>query len=369
MSEVKSTTKVINTSDGIDKKEWQSIKDEGKVKSGETVVVKGQDGKSYRLDHDKMEAMFKKDPNSAYSVAADVEEPGKLTEAQKERVASLPKEMEDLLKQLKDAESMKDSKLIEKLKAEIAAKLKEANQLRQKGAQFDAAAMKTFAKAAEKGGNSSFKAQTTSTTSTGSGAAAAGNAKAQGASTGAGANYLPANWGAQTMGGTSFSTDAYMQSMQMTDNIMSSWDQVNKNTNRGKQLMQLFFYFAKMAESGDMNAMYQFMKFITYIVSKDKAKQQIEMGKKLIALQDLSRQWTNKLMNVSSDANDPNASNELMKTMTLVKSETDAIATSQKLISQMMEEFAQVTETLTNTTKSALETAGRIGRTVSRFSG
>ena len=105
------------------------------------------------------------------------------------------------------------------------------------------------------------------------------------------------------------------------------------------------------------------------LVSKDKAKQQIEMGKKLIALQDLSRQWTNKLMNVSSDASDPNASNELMKTMTLVKSETDAIATSQKLISQMMEEFAQVTETLTNTTKSALETAGRIGRTVSRFSG
>ena len=371
MSDVKATSKVINTSDGIDKNEWQSIKDEGKVKSGEQVVVKGQDGKSYRLDHDKMEAMFKANPNSAYSATADVEEPGSLSSDQKARAEALPKEMEQLLQKLKEAETQKDSKLVEQLKAQVAAKLKEINQLRQKGASFDAAAMKTFAKAAEKGGDSNFKAQATSTTNTGSGsgAASAGSAKAQGSGTSAGTTYLPSNWSAQTASGTGFSTDAYLQSMQVTDNVMSSWDQVNTNTNRGKQLMQLFFYFAKMAESGDMNAMYQFMKFITYIVSKDKAKQQIEMGKKLIALQDLSRQWTNKLMNVSSDASDPNASNELMKTMTLVKSETDAIATSQKLISQMMEEFAQVTETLTNTTKSALETAGRIGRTVSRFSG
>ncbi len=178
--------------------------------------------------------------------------------------------------------------------------------------------------------------------------------------------YPPAGWGAQTLGGGSgFTTDTYMKSMAMGDNMMSSWDSINKNTNRGKQLMMLFFYFARMAESGDMSAMYQFMKFITYIVSKDKAKQQIEMGKKLIALQELSRQWTNKLLNVSTNSTDPNASNELMKTMTIVKSETDAIATSQKLISQMMEEFAQVVETLTNTTKSALETAGRIMRTVS----
>ncbi len=162
-----------------------------------------------------------------------------------------------------------------------------------------------------------------------------------------------------------FSSDAYMKTMAMEGDIQSSWDSINKNTNRGKQLMMLFFYFARMAESGDMTAMYQFMKFITYVISKDKAKQQIEMGKKLIQLQELSRQWTNKLLNVQTNSNDPAASNELMKTMTIVKSETDAIATSQKLISQMMEEFAQVVETLTNTTKAALETAGRISRTVS----
>lgn len=177
--------------------------------------------------------------------------------------------------------------------------------------------------------------------------------------------FPPSGWAATTTGTPPFDPNAYGRALAMSEGMQRDWEGIGQNTNRGRQLMMLFFYFAKMAESGDMGAMYQFMKFITYIVSKDKAKQQIEMGKKLIELQDLSRQWTNRLMNLSTDANDPNASNELMRQMTLVKSETDAIATSQKLISQMMEEFAQVVETLTNTTKSALETSGRIMRTVS----
>ncbi len=174
----------------------------------------------------------------------------------------------------------------------------------------------------------------------------------------------PSGWAAQTTM-PQFSTDAYMQSMMMEDNILSSFDSVLRSQNKGRQLMMLFFYFARMAESGDLGAMYQFMKFLTYIISKDKAKQQIDMGKKLIELQDLSRQWTDKLLGMQTNSTDPNASNEFMKVMTQVKSETDAIATSQKLISQMMEEFAQIVETLTNTTKSALEANGRVLRTVS----
>ena len=175
---------------------------------------------------------------------------------------------------------------------------------------------------------------------------------------------LPPGWGGDSSGGAQFNSNAYAQTLAMEDSTMRAFEDIGKNSNRGKQLMMLFFYFAKMAESGDMGAMYQFMKFITYIVSKDKSKQQIEMGKKLIQLQDLSRQWTNKLLNLQTDSNDPNSSNELMKTMTIVKSETDSIATSQKLISQMMEEFAQVVETLTGVTKAALETEGRILRKV-----
>jgi hypothetical protein len=156
-----------------------------------------------------------------------------------------------------------------------------------------------------------------------------------------------------------------MQSSMMEGSILNSFDAVLQNQNKGKQLMMLFFYFARMAESGDMAAMYQFMKFLTFIISKDKAKQQIDMGKKLIELQDLSRKWTDKLLGMQTNANDPNSSNDFMKVMTQVKSETDAIATSQKLISQMMEEFSQIVETLTNSTKSALDANGRVLRVVS----
>lgn len=177
----------------------------------------------------------------------------------------------------------------------------------------------------------------------------------------------PASWGDITDFAAPNASAMYQSSMMKEEMIGKAWDKINKNTKQGKQLMQLFFYYARLAESGDMGAVYQFMKFVTYIISKDKAKQQIEMGKKLIQLQELSRKWTNQLLEVQSNTTDPNASSELMKTMTIVKSETDAIATSQKLISQMMEEFAQVVETLTNTTKGALETQGRILRTVSTF--
>jgi len=179
----------------------------------------------------------------------------------------------------------------------------------------------------------------------------------------------PEGWGGFSGDGVSSPDAAAMLqgTMIKEEYISNAHDSINKNSKKGKQLMMLFFYYARLAESGDMGAIYQFMKFITYIISKDKAKQQIEMGKKLIQLQELSRKWTNKLLDVQSNSTDPNASSELMKTMTVVKSETDAIATSQKLISQMMEEFAQVVETLTNTTKGALETQGRILRTVSTF--
>jgi hypothetical protein len=298
---------------------------------------------------------------AAKSGEAQTPEAAKATkdlEALKPQMDALQKQIEELQKQGVNKEIIAD-----KQKA-LQQMIEQANALIKNGAK--AINMTAYNKAAGmKGGQMpmSGKAQI----ATGGQQAQAGQAGAKAQSAAGG--YSPASWGAQTWGGSSgvpmFSTDSYMKTMAMETNIQSSWDAVNKNTNRGKQLMMLFFYFAKMAESGSMDSMYQFMKFITYIISKDKAKQQIEMGKKLIQLQELSRSWTNKLLNVSTDSSDPSASNELMKTMTIVKSETDAIATSQKLISQMMEEFAQVVETLTNTTKAALETAGRIKRTVS----
>lgn len=174
-----------------------------------------------------------------------------------------------------------------------------------------------------------------------------------------------AGGGALGDGPTPDPSAAYASAIMATDSEADAWTQINNNTNRGKQLMMIFWRLAKQAASGDFHAIYRFMNFLTYVISKDKSLQQIQMGQQLIRLQEMSRQYTNRLLNLSTDSNNPSASSELMKEMTIVRSETDAIATSQKLISQMMEEMAQVVETLTNTTKAALEANGRIQRTVS----
>lgn len=181
----------------------------------------------------------------------------------------------------------------------------------------------------------------------------------------------PDGWGAdESVGGKTLSLsaeDLYQSSLTKELSLGDTYDDILSNQKKGKELMRLFYYYSRLAASGDMGAIYQFMKFINYVISKDKAKQTIEMGNKLIALQEMSRQWTNKLVDLDTSADDTSSSNELMKTMTLVKSETDAIATSQKLLSQMMEEFGQVVETLTNTTKSAFMAYKNIMNAVSQM--
>ena len=174
-------------------------------------------------------------------------------------------------------------------------------------------------------------------------------------------------WGSQTMNGPKFSSAAYAQSLFMENNISKTWDGINKSQNRGQELMQLLFYYMRMAMSGDLTAMYNMMKAVLYIISKDKALQQVDMAKKLITLQDESRRATDKLLNFNADQKDPNSQMQFTKMLQQVKSESDSIATSQKLVSQMMEEMAQIVETLTNVTKGALDAAGRVLRTVSRF--
>lgn len=174
-------------------------------------------------------------------------------------------------------------------------------------------------------------------------------------------------WGGKAMTGPSFSAGAYGQSLFMEDSIMGSWDNINKSQNRGKELMQLLFYYMRMAMSGDLTAMYNMMKAVLYIISKDKALQQCHMAGKLIQLQDDSRRATDKLLNFNADQKDPNSQMEFTKLLQQVKSESDSVATSQKLIAQMMEEMAQIVETLTNVTKGALDASGRVLRTVSRF--
>lgn len=189
---------------------------------------------------------------------------------------------------------------------------------------------------------------------------AGGNPAGQANKTAGGGFQPPASWGKGIQGPTSdFALSSIMQSMNL-----NALDSAMKATSEGDRLMMLFYYFARMAESGDMGAIYQFMKFITYVISKDKAKQQIELGKKLLDLQSESRKATEELMKTDSSA----SSDEFSKAMMMTKEKTDANATSQKLIAQMMEEMAQVVETLTNSTSSALQAQGRILRKVSSAS-
>jgi len=355
-------TKIDIGNDGIQRQEWQQIKAE--LQEGKDVQLTDGDKLLYTVSADQLNDLQSRFSDSAFSGAGENIDPSVVLTAEEQNIKSQMDQVQEAIRQLSDSGAEKEQ--VQAKQAELANLIEQANSLfKQNGrASFN---LTPYNKAAGQGEKTPYsgKAQVSTSSQSGpQGQQTPYSGKAQAATTFA----PPAGWGAQTSGAMpKFNTAAYAQAMAMESDIMSSWDQVNKNTNRGKQLMQLFFHFARMAESGDMTAMYQFMKFITYIVSKDKAKQQIEMGKKLISLQEKSREWSNKLMEVqgNSDSTDPSSSAELMKTITMVKSETDAIATSQKLISQMMEEFAQVVETLTNTTKAALDTAGRIQRTVS----
>ena len=145
------------------------------------------------------------------------------------------------------------------------------------------------------------------------------------------------------------------------DNYLSDgFEGALRSRAEGQKLMMLFFYFARMAESGDLGAMYQFIKFITYIISKDKARQNIQISTKLIQLQEASRKATEALMKAPTD--DQSA---FAKVMQETRGQEAAISTSQKLLADMLQEFAHVVETLTNSVKNLLDAWGRVQRTAS----
>lgn len=156
----------------------------------------------------------------------------------------------------------------------------------------------------------------------------------------------------------------YGAALYLDGAISDGLGQLNASRRDGQKLMMLFFYFARMAESGDPFAMYNFIKFITYIIAKDKARQNIQIGSKLIQLQDLSRKATETLMN--ADTADPNKTNDFLKALHQAKSQESTISTSQKLLADMLQEYSHVTEGLINSTKSLQEFWGRALRTVSR---
>jgi len=194
------------------------------------------------------------------------------------------------------------------------------------------------------------------------------NAQQQGPKAGAWGPQPGFQMGWSTGGpGGGFNFNAYANSIYTDSAILDGFDQVNKNQANQKKMMMLFFYFAKQAMSGDMGAMYRFMQFITYIISKDKAMQNIHMASKLIEMENSSRAALEELLKQPTpDGQDQGASFEFTKVMERTKAHQSSIAMSQKLIAQMMEEMAQVVESLTGSTKAALDANGRILQRLTR---
>lgn len=168
--------------------------------------------------------------------------------------------------------------------------------------------------------------------------------------------------------GAPFDLQKVLQSSMFQTANLDSLGTLGKNQMDQKKMMQLFMYFAMMAMSGDIGAMTSFMQFITTMILKDKSMQNVNMANKLIELEDASRKATDELLNTPSyDPNNAQVGVDFSKTMEKVKADQGSIATSQKLIAQMMEEFAQVSEFLNNLQKSLLDVRGRILSRVSSF--
>ncbi len=154
--------------------------------------------------------------------------------------------------------------------------------------------------------------------------------------------------------------NALLMSNYTQQSSLETTDAMHKSENESKRMMLLFFMLARMAMSGDIGAMYQFLRFIGHIVNKDKAMQNVQLARKLIELQDVSRKLTQMLVDTPAyDEGDQGVQAEYMKMQQKVQAEQGVIATSQKLISQMLEEFTQVSEMMTGMVKSLLDARGR----------
>ena len=190
-------------------------------------------------------------------------------------------------------------------------------------------------------------------------AATAGGAGGTGTGTGTGPFGQPRAAGAFD-GFPSVDPTQIMMSQYMQDQQLSGLDAAGKQQAQAQRMMMMFFYLAQQAMSGDMDAMYQFMRFIGTIVNQDKAMQNVQLGKKMIELQTKSRELTQKLVEQPSyDENNREVETEYMKLQQTTQADQGVLATSQKLIGQMLEEFGQVSEMMTGMVKSLLDARGR----------
>lgn len=189
--------------------------------------------------------------------------------------------------------------------------------------------------------------------------------------------FVPANMAAQQAGAAGggaaanlfdgltppASTAGYGAGLFMDGMVSDGLGNVFASRREGQRLMMLFLYYARMAASGDLGAMYQLTQFLNYVISKDKAKQNIQISGKLIQLQDMSRKATDALLKTKADGQNEG---EFLKALHKAKADEGTISTSQKLLADMLQEFAHVVEAMTNSAKFMLDAWGRVLRTITR---
>lgn len=195
-----------------------------------------------------------------------------------------------------------------------------------------------------------------------------GGGNPRGATDGARGAGVTWDFGGSTLGsgGPKFDMDAYLSSVYADQAIFDGWDQIGKNKMQQQRIMMVYAKLASMSMSGDLTAMYRFMQFITSIISRDKALQNIHLAGKMIEYENQSREYLNELMETPApDGKDQAQSYEFTKTLERTRANQSSIATAQKMLAQSMEEMGQVSETLFGVLASILQSNKRVGQIIS----
>ncbi|PIR25489.1 MAG: hypothetical protein COX62_06345 [Deltaproteobacteria bacterium CG_4_10_14_0_2_um_filter_43_8] len=167
--------------------------------------------------------------------------------------------------------------------------------------------------------------------------------------------------------GENFPSDAFLRAGALDDIALNNFDQISQNQRRGQELLRLFHKLAKQAMTGELEYMFEFFKVVNYIVSKSRGKSLVDMGTRLIQIENQNKENLAILQNTKIDPNDPNAAFEMTKAQSKYTQDSKSLELSQKMIAQNMEDMAIVVETMNNTLKGILEAKGRVLRNMSRF--
>lgn len=155
--------------------------------------------------------------------------------------------------------------------------------------------------------------------------------------------------------------NAFYQSGVLEDMRLAALDSAHESELMTNKILMLMHYFAQRAMSG-IEGMFEFMRFIGMIITKDNARQTVDLAGKQIELQQRKREKLNEMLSIDSKT-DPDAFTKALETN---RQETSAIDTDMKMIAQMQEDFAQVIEATIGMETNLLQSVGRVNRMVTQ---